>query len=187
MSPRRRFAVSRCADTRFHGGRSMSPPSTSSAAAISISAGRSAATTSRWRWPRGVETAAPQPSRYSWRRRKDRGVLPRPWLPARERRRARDQAAAGFRRSENAVGRAEDSDHRGTALQSRQLRGRRQHRCQDRLPEAAVQDELRRVVRREAHPQGPRESTRGVRQRRLLRVHGLPRLQVPRRSESESA
>ena len=62
-----------------------------------------------------------------------------------------------------------------------------QHRRQDRLPEAALQDDAGRVLRREAHPQGPRESARGLRHRRLLRVHRLSRLQVPRRPEPERA
>ena len=42
---------------------------------------------------------------------------------------------------EDALGRAAHPDHRRAALQGRQLRRRRQHGRQDRVPEAAVQDE----------------------------------------------
>jgi outer membrane protein insertion porin family len=93
----------------------------------------------------------------------------------------------GFRRQENAVGRTAHPDHRGAALQGRHLRRRRQHRRQDRIPEAAVQAEVGRLLRREADSQRPREGARDVRHRRLLRVHRIPRLQVPRRPQPERA
>ena len=80
-----------------------------------------------------------------------------------------------LRGQEDALDRAADSDHRRAALQGRHLRRRRQHRRQDRVPEAAVQDDAGRVLRREADPQGPREGARGLRRRRLLRVHRASR------------
>jgi Outer membrane protein/protective antigen OMA87 len=43
-----------------------------------------------------------------------------------------------------------------------------------RVPETALQNAARRVLRREADPQGTREGTRDLRHRRLLRVHGFP-------------
>ncbi len=116
-----------------------------------------------------------------------RRLLPRSRLPARERRRAGAQGHRGFRRQENAVGRAADSRHRRTALQGRRVRRGRQHGGEDRFPQAALQAQNRRVLRRKAHPEGPRESARSVRHRRVLRVHGIPRLQVPRRPQPERA
>ena len=68
-----------------------------------------------------------------------------------------------------------------------ELRLRRQHGRQDRVPAAAVQAEAGRVLQREEDPQGPREGARGLRRRRLLRVHRLSRLQVPRRAEPSRA
>ena len=55
-----------------------------------------------------------------------------------------------------------------------ELRVRRQHHRQDRVPEAAVQDEPGRVLRREAHPQGAGEGARSLRHRRLLGFTGFP-------------
>ena len=81
----------------------------------------------------------------------------------------------------------QDPDHRRPALQGRQLRRRRQHGRQDRVPEAALQDGAGRVLRREADPQGAREGARDLRHRRLHGVHRVPGLQVPRRPEPERA
>ena len=56
---------------------------------------------------------------------------------------------------------------------------RRQQGRRHEVPAAAVQAEDRRVLLREGRPQGVRESARGLRRRRLLRVHRLPGHEVP--------
>ena len=85
---------------------------------------------------------------------------------------------------EDALDRAAHPDHRRPPIQGRRGRVHGQHDHQDRVPEAALQAEHRRLLQREERPQGHGEGARGVRRRRLLGVHGLPRLQVPRRPES---
>ncbi len=67
------------------------------------------------------------------------------------------------------------------------LRRGREYGREVRVPEAALQDAARRVLRREADPQGAREGARDLRHRRLLRVHRISGLQVPRRPEPERA
>ena len=62
----------------------------------------------------------------------------------------------------------------GSKLQGRQLHVRRQHGRQREGAAPALQAELGRVLQREEDPQGAREGARGLRHRRLLRVHGLP-------------
>ena len=89
-------------------------------------------------------------------------------------------------RQEDPLDRAAHPDHRRAALPGRRLRRRRQHGRQDRGPEAALQADAGRVLQREADPQGAREGAGGVRRRRLLRVHRLPGLQVPRRPRTRT-
>ena len=93
---------------------------------------------------------------------------------------------ARFGGQEDALGRAAGSDHRGARYKVGSF---------DVAGNTVVKSEFlsrcsrwrRRVLRREAHPQGAREGAGDLRRRRLLRVHRLPRLQVPRRSEPERA
>ena len=123
------------------------------------------------------------------RRRRGEGdrVLPRSRLHQGGRRRAGAEGAGRFVRQEDALARAAHSDHRRRALQGRHVRLRRQHRGEVAGATADVQAGARRVLQRETDPQGPRQSARGVRRGRLLRIHRLPRLQVPGRAGEPGA
>ena len=84
---------------------------------------------------------------------------------------------------QDALRAAADSRHRRAALQDRRGHVLGQHRRQDRRAAAALQGRAGRVVQREDDPEGLREGARGVRQRRLFRVHRRSGLRVPERSE----
>ena len=121
------------------------------------------------------------------RRRQGRAVLPRARL-----RQGADRPAAAARPRRRAgrqdpLGRAADSGHRGAALPHRRDQFLGQHGREDRRAPAAVQAGAGRVVRREEDPQGLREGARGLRHRRLLRVHRRSRVRVPERPEGSAA
>ena len=93
----------------------------------------------------------------------------------RERRRARAQGHRRFGRQEDAVDRAADSGHRGPRYKvgSFDVAGNTVVKTDYLKP--LFKTEAGRVLRREEDPQGPREGARGLRRRRLLRVHRLSR------------
>ena len=98
-------------------------------------------------------------------------VLPRARLRQGADRPAGAEDPRGLQGRQVALGPAADSGHRRAALQDRRGRLRRQHRRQDRRAAPALQGREGRLVQREEDPEGLREGARGLRQRRLLRVH----------------
>ena len=72
-----------------------------------------------------------------------------------------------------------DSRRRRQSVQGGGVHLRRQHGRQERRPAADVQGRARQVLQRKDGSERSRESARGVRLGRLLRVHRLPRFQVP--------
>ena len=108
-------------------------------------------------------------------RRSHRRVLPEPRLRAGPCRPAGPEGPRGQRQQGNPLRAAGHSGRRGSPLQGRQVRVRRQHRHQVRLPAAGVQTECGRLVQREADSRRADQVAGDVRRRRLLRVHGLSR------------
>ena len=102
------------------------------------------------------------------------GVLPRAGLPPVQRRPAQPQAASRLEGRQRAVHDARDSDQRGTALPRRQVRVRRQRQGARRRHAAALQDEDRRLLQREADPRRLPEDPGNLRRRRPLRDDAVP-------------
>ena len=118
-------------------------------------------------------------------RREDRRVLPGPRLHQGQRRRARSEGGRGFDGQEDAAGSSCGfRSPKGRATRSATFDFAGNTVVEDRGAASRSSRSKEGDYYSEKRPQGPREGARGVRRRRLLRVHRLPRLQVPRRAGS---